>query len=350
MTTKNYLKNPFVDDDDDYDLDWLSDFDTDDSPYDSDSSVSIPDLGSNDFSQFFVNSNLTKLGKSVYNKYNSWKDDDYESLYDKIRNGGYTNEQLSAAVAHYLSQDKDNDASQTTTISITDKKESGKQGMKIPKGNSGYRFKLFRDAMNYANSFKNKYKRQEQTVAEEPAQETKEKNYTIINGSKPFQINGTFDDYDTDYTINYNFTPMSKAADVIKKQEGFSSNPYKDVGGWSVGYGFYTKGNNKPASMTKEEADAKLENMLQDDIFPFLKRNIKTYDKLNDNQKAALASYTWNIGQGNFLKQKNLMQALNNEDWAAAAHYIEYGIRTAGGKTLTGLVNRRKYEAKLFLS
>lgn len=50
MATKSYLKNPFVDDDDDYDLDWLDDLDTNDSPYDSGSSISIADLGSDNFS------------------------------------------------------------------------------------------------------------------------------------------------------------------------------------------------------------------------------------------------------------------------------------------------------------
>lgn len=68
---------------------------------------------------------------------------------------------------------------------------------------------------------------------------------------------------------------------------------------------------------------------------------------LNDNEFAALVSFTFNLGGAAF-RGSTLLRKLNAEDRAgAAAEFARWN--KAGGKVLPGLVRRRAAEAALFL-
>ncbi|KAJ2279683.1 hypothetical protein IW141_006767, partial [Coemansia sp. RSA 355] len=70
--------------------------------------------------------------------------------------------------------------------------------------------------------------------------------------------------------------------------------------------------------------------------------------KLNDNQLAALTSWTFNVGCGN-VKTSTLIKRLNNgENPNTVAGQELPNWRKAGGQVMQGLVNRRKAEIKLF--
>ena len=140
------------------------------------------------------------------------------------------------------------------------------------------------------------------------------------------------------------------AADFIKEKEGFSPKYIGDADGASIGYGFFTKKPDLKKTMTKNEADTILHDKLINEFEPYLKRYVPDYNSLNDNMKAALLSYIYNVGPENFNKQTKLLGAISNKDWESAAGYIRNGIRTSQGKVLNGLVRRRNEEAELFLS
>jgi len=77
-----------------------------------------------------------------------------------------------------------------------------------------------------------------------------------------------------------------------------------------------------------------------------------TWDKMNDNQKAVMISYTYNCGPGGLrsLMKKGLEGAIMSGDIKAAAEIIKTrGTRTGKGMgILRGLVRRRAAEAVLF--
>lgn len=77
----------------------------------------------------------------------------------------------------------------------------------------------------------------------------------------------------------------------------------------------------------------------------------QAWDRMNDNQKAALISYTYNCGAGATRRLCNagIIGAVMSGNAAAAAQVIrDRGIKTGSGRLLTGLVRRRNAEAALF--
>jgi len=71
------------------------------------------------------------------------------------------------------------------------------------------------------------------------------------------------------------------------------------------------------------------------------------WDKLNDNQKAALISYTYNTGSGT-LKSRGIKDAIVKSDYVSASNGILSGPTTSDRKVLDGLVRRRKIESMMF--
>lgn len=163
----------------------------------------------------------------------------------------------------------------------------------------------------------------------------------------------------------------SITVDFIKKKESFVGKAIWDYEGYSVGYGHLIKPNEvkqgfidlgggervrvsgeggKDTTITKEQADKLFAKDLKvyEDITA--KGLGEAWNKLNDSQKAALVSYTYNTGPGGFkgLLDRGLKEAILANDTEKAAKLIETGIRTAGKKVLPGLVARRKEEADLF--
>ncbi|MEO1182471.1 MAG: lysozyme, partial [Cyanobacteria bacterium J06636_28] len=68
---------------------------------------------------------------------------------------------------------------------------------------------------------------------------------------------------------------------------------------------------------------------------------------INDNQFAALVSFTYNVGSG-AMRSSTLLKKLNRRDINGAANEFPRWNR-AGGRVLAGLTRRRNAERALFL-
>ena len=139
------------------------------------------------------------------------------------------------------------------------------------------------------------------------------------------------------------------AVELVTQFEGFSAVPYQDpVGVWTIGYGSTRDLRMAPvcattapvtetegALMVKRDLSSACQTVQGDVQVP-----------LNDNQKAALEDFVYNLGMGNF-KSSTLLRKLNAGDYAgAAAEFDKWDM--AGGKVLAGLLRRRQAETDLF--
>lgn len=132
--------------------------------------------------------------------------------------------------------------------------------------------------------------------------------------------------------------------DLIKKYEGCKLKAYLcPAGVWTIGWGstIYPDGTPvKKGDIIKQDlADALLDW--------YVKNKIKIPTGLSKNQKEALQSLIYNIGQGAFDKS-SLKKAIVAQDWKAV--YKNWDWVTGGGKFLKGLAKRRAEELVLFFS
>ena len=132
---------------------------------------------------------------------------------------------------------------------------------------------------------------------------------------------------------------------LIKEFEGCRLEAYKPVSTevyWTIGWGHYGPDVKEGQTITQAEADA----MLAADCQKFADAvddpgNCPLTGQLNDNQRDALISFTFNCGAGRLktlCKDRDLPQIRN-----AMSLYTR-----SGGKKLEGLVRRRAAEQKLF--
>lgn len=145
---------------------------------------------------------------------------------------------------------------------------------------------------------------------------------------------------------------------LITEFEGFVPMWYADPAhGWSVPtamYGHTNATGNEP--FYKSEADRKLKFTKEQGIATLQKDLLKyeqAVDKLvkvplNDNQRGALVSFTYNLGEGNFGKS-TLLKKINASDFAGAAGEFQKWNKAAG-KVLAGLTRRREAERQLFIA
>lgn len=133
-----------------------------------------------------------------------------------------------------------------------------------------------------------------------------------------------------------------KGLELIKSFEGCRLTAYQDVVGvWTIGYGH--TGNVKPGMKISEK---EAEKLLIKDCQRFADFVDSTYyvpftSQLNENQRDALISFAYNVGQGN-LKQLCAGKKISQ----IAKIMLLYN--KAGGKVYPGLVRRREAEVKLF--
>lgn len=139
------------------------------------------------------------------------------------------------------------------------------------------------------------------------------------------------------------------ATEEIKRHEGCKLNAYPDPGTggapWSIGYGATGPEIHSESVWTQDQADKDLANRLNtlgDRI------DSVVHVEINDNQKAALCSFAYNVGMGNF-KSSTLLRLLNEGDYSGAAEQFNQWTKAAG-RVLPGLVTRRQEESKLFLA
>ncbi|KAG0239930.1 hypothetical protein BGW41_007413 [Actinomortierella wolfii] len=147
--------------------------------------------------------------------------------------------------------------------------------------------------------------------------------------------------------------PNDAGLNLIKEFEGFVPRPAPDpIGLPTVGYGHLcqTKGCSEVKysfPLTVATATA----LLKDDLPRYsscLASYLKSNVSLNQNQWAALVSWTFNAGCGN-VKTSTLVSRLNNGEnpnTVAAQELPRWN--KAGGKVLPGLTRRRAAEVKLF--
>ena len=144
--------------------------------------------------------------------------------------------------------------------------------------------------------------------------------------------------------INPKTGTIEWAKEDLKRFEGYSDTGYyanddeKARGIVTVGYG---------EKITEEQAN----QFLMEDMMEAEEAvdRLVTID-LNPNQRAALTSLVFNVGQGNFAKSKALV-ALNTGDFDSfkrEAFGENDGFVYSGGVKLPGLVNRRSQEQDMF--
>lgn len=148
------------------------------------------------------------------------------------------------------------------------------------------------------------------------------------------------------------YTPSQSIIDYIKSAEGFKENWYKDSkGNLTIGYGFkHTPELAKafPNGMTQQEADDYLVNVAIAERLPRLKALTPNWDILNQNQRDALLSAFYNIGEGTYSQgSPKLQAALRAKNWTEVANQMDWGYNDDKNP---GLKARRDYERKLFLT
>ncbi|CAG2103793.1 unnamed protein product, partial [Medioppia subpectinata] len=135
---------------------------------------------------------------------------------------------------------------------------------------------------------------------------------------------------------------------ILQHNRGFRANFYGDpVGIRTIGYGHNCNAQGCStihAPITKAQGEA----LLHQDLVQFQNCVEAQVPFVNDNQFAALVSFTFNLGCGN-LQSSTLLKDVKAKNYAAAAN--EFGKWVyAGGHKLPGLVTRRARERALFLA
>ena len=140
------------------------------------------------------------------------------------------------------------------------------------------------------------------------------------------------------------------AAEVIKEFEGYSSKPYLCPANIpTIGYGNTMYTNGERVTMDDPEIDkAEAEKMLMDTIKTVEKQVKNVLDvKLKAHQLAALISFTYNVGIGNFSNSTLLAWVNSNPEFTRIPEQFRRWNK-GGGKVLNGLIRRREAEIELW--
>jgi lysozyme len=143
---------------------------------------------------------------------------------------------------------------------------------------------------------------------------------------------------------------LAMAATLCRQTEGCVLTAYPDPasGGapWTIGYGT-TRLDGRAVqpgqTITLDEAEA----ALQDELQGCLATVDRNAPGLTEGQRAALASFVYNLGAGAF-QSSTLLRLLHEGDTAGAAEQFGRWIY-GGGKVMPGLVKRRALERAVFL-
>lgn len=141
--------------------------------------------------------------------------------------------------------------------------------------------------------------------------------------------------------------------DLVRTFEGFRPDAYYDLdnkkklGKLTVGYGFTDNdipGLKPGFKIDRAAAEKMLPDLINRKYAPAVLEKVKT--PLNNQQFSALTSLVYNIGPTKF-GSSTLLKKLNSGDYGGAAAEFKKWNK-AGGKTLDGLVKRRRAEEALF--
>lgn len=111
---------------------------------------------------------------------------------------------------------------------------------------------------------------------------------------------------------NYPYSIYEVVVIELKRREGFSSMPYPDGTGWSIGYGMFYKDKKEMPKypMTEEEASKLLENTLNAQ-YQYLKTRFPKYER---HELWALVSLSYNVGLKRIREDELFWNALQNKD------------------------------------
>ena len=136
--------------------------------------------------------------------------------------------------------------------------------------------------------------------------------------------------------------------DFIRELEGSKSRAYKDVAGLdTIGVGHLITSGEK-SLLSKALSDKEIDELLLSDLKP-VEAAIAAQVKiaLSQNSFDALASFVFNVGLGAF-KKSTLLKKINAGKAAEEITKEFMKWVKAGGKTVTGLQNRRAKEAERY--
>ena len=140
----------------------------------------------------------------------------------------------------------------------------------------------------------------------------------------------------------------------ITQFEGFRSELHNDPAGHcSIGFGHLVHLGNidgrEPAEFKKGITRRRAHELLRDDAGAAVRAvNEDVEVPLSQQQFDALVSFVFNLGTGAF-RESTLLRLLNKGDYEAVPKQLDRFVK-GGGKTLPGLVRRRKAEGELFAS
>lgn len=138
---------------------------------------------------------------------------------------------------------------------------------------------------------------------------------------------------------------------LIKKWEGLRLSSYLCAAGVpTIGYGSTRYPNGKKVMLGEKLASEKeATQLLLATLAPFEAAVNKHLPNLNQCQFDALVCFAYNVGTGALIKSTLLKKAkVNPNDPSIVDEFLRWN--KAGGKTLTGLTNRRREEANLYFS
>ena len=102
---------------------------------------------------------------------------------------------------------------------------------------------------------------------------------------------------------------------VLKADEGLRLKPYRCTAGkLTIGVGR----NLDDRGITEREAELLLDTDIEDST-RFLHKLFPRFELYGEARKTALISLVFNLGEGGFLKFRNLINAVLREDWSEAA-------------------------------
>ncbi len=136
-----------------------------------------------------------------------------------------------------------------------------------------------------------------------------------------------------------------KGIDFIASFEGFVNHPYRDSGGvWTIGYGHTGPGVQAMGTITRARG---LELLAQD---------VRTAEdavnalglRFNPGQFDAVSSFVFNCGRGTLAPSRSLGRALREPGMAGVPAAMALYVKDAAGRTLAGLVARRRAEGEMF--
>lgn len=98
----------------------------------------------------------------------------------------------------------------------------------------------------------------------------------------------------------------------LKRREGFSSTPYRDGEGWTIGYGqhYKTKKDLPSVKMSEKQATALLQNTLKNE-YAYIQTKLT---HLKAHELWALVSLSYNIGLKRIRENENFWNALSTHD------------------------------------